>query len=154
MLKYYNFDIVFAEIPDEVTLAINITHCPNKCVGCHSPHLLEDIGNVLDEKELAALIKEYDYDITCVCFMGGDREPELVEQLAKFVRKNFPSLKTAWYSGRPTLPETIKIVNLDYIKLGPYEAAKGPLNKPTTNQRMFSIGENGVMTDITSKFWK
>ena len=29
MVRYHNFDIVFAEIPDETTLAINITNCPN-----------------------------------------------------------------------------------------------------------------------------
>ena len=35
MVRFYNFDIVFAEIPDEVTLAINITGCPYRCPGCH-----------------------------------------------------------------------------------------------------------------------
>ena len=39
MLKYYNYDIVFQEYPDEVTLAINLTMCPNRCVGCHSAYL-------------------------------------------------------------------------------------------------------------------
>ena len=38
MLKYANFDIVFQEVPDEVTLAINISNCPNQCVGCHSKY--------------------------------------------------------------------------------------------------------------------
>lgn len=42
MVRYHNFDIVFAEIPDETTLAINITNCPNRCPGCHSPHLQRD----------------------------------------------------------------------------------------------------------------
>ena len=53
MLRYYNFDIVFAEIPEEVTLAINITNCPNRCVGCHSPHLQQDIGENLTTEELS-----------------------------------------------------------------------------------------------------
>lgn len=154
MLKYYNFDIVFAEIPDEVTLAINITNCPNRCVGCHSPHLQEDIGIILDENELSKLIQEYNYDITCVCFMGGDREPNAVDKLATFTKKNFSNIKTAWYSGKPRLSETINLNNFDYIKLGPFQAENGPLNKPTTNQKLFSISENGNMTDITNKFWR
>ena len=37
MLKYAGYDIVFQEIPDEVTLAISLTNCPNRCPGCHSP---------------------------------------------------------------------------------------------------------------------
>ena len=42
VVRYYNFDIVFAEIPGETTLAINIANCPNRCPGCHSPHLQAD----------------------------------------------------------------------------------------------------------------
>ena len=52
MLKYVGYDIVFQEIPDQVTLAINLSLCPNHCVGCHSPYLRNDVGNVLDEKAL------------------------------------------------------------------------------------------------------
>ena len=47
MLKYYNYDIVFQEIPDEVTLAVNLTNCPHRCIGCHSPHLRHNIGEPL-----------------------------------------------------------------------------------------------------------
>ncbi len=47
MLKFYNYDVVCQEIPDEVTLAVNITGCPNRCEGCHSPWLWEDGGEVL-----------------------------------------------------------------------------------------------------------
>ncbi len=35
MLKYVNYDIVFQEFPDEVTLAINLSSCPNGSPGCH-----------------------------------------------------------------------------------------------------------------------
>ena len=48
MVRFYNYDIVFAEIPDEVSLALNITGCPNRCPGCHSTHLQQNIGDVLD----------------------------------------------------------------------------------------------------------
>lgn len=37
MVRYHNFDIVFAEIPDETTLAINITNCPNRCPAATAP---------------------------------------------------------------------------------------------------------------------
>ena len=55
MLKYYNYDIVFQEVPDEVTLAVNLSNCPNHCPGCHSPHLCKDIGNRLDEETISNL---------------------------------------------------------------------------------------------------
>ena len=38
------FDVVFQEIPGEVTLALNLSGCPNRCAGCHSPHLWEEVG--------------------------------------------------------------------------------------------------------------
>ena len=56
MVRYHNFDVVFAEIPGETTLALNITGCPNRCPGCHSPHLQADEGRVLDEAELLGLL--------------------------------------------------------------------------------------------------
>ena len=42
MLKYTTHDIVFQEFPDEVTLAVNLSRCPNACPGCHSAALQGD----------------------------------------------------------------------------------------------------------------
>jgi len=150
MLKYYNYDIVFQEIPDEVTLAVNITHCPHRCVGCHSPHLRENIGNVLDERTLDTLLDKYGRQITCVCFMGGDRLPKDVEALAQHLHKN-TKLKVAWYSGNTTLPHNLK--SFDYVKIGGYKAELGGLRSRTTNQRLYR-NDNGKTVDITSRFWK
>ena len=59
MLRYTDYDIVFQEIPDEVTLAINISNCPNRCKGCHSAYLMEDVGDLLTEESLSALLQKY-----------------------------------------------------------------------------------------------
>ena len=56
MIKYYNSMVVFEEIPNEITLAINITNCPCHCKGCHSKFLWEDIGTELTFEELDRLI--------------------------------------------------------------------------------------------------
>ena len=69
MVRYHNFDVVFAEIPGGTTLALNITGCPNRCPGCHSPHLQADEGRVLDEAELLGLLARYGRSVTCVAFM-------------------------------------------------------------------------------------
>lgn len=53
MVRYHNFDIVFAEIPCETTLAINITNCPNRCRGCHSLHLQADMGRCSTRRSCA-----------------------------------------------------------------------------------------------------
>lgn len=150
MVKYYNAMVVFEEIPDEITLAINITNCPCHCVGCHSKFLWEDIGIELTFEELERLIREND-GITCVCFMGGDANPSEINYLAEKLNGN--NLKIAWYSGRDEISGDIELKLFDYIKIGHYDERFGALNKETTNQHLYEISD-GKMTDITSKFWK
>lgn len=148
MLKCYSYDIVCQEIPDEITLAVNISCCPNRCPGCHSPWLWEDKGEVMDERMLEALIGRYASAVTCFCFMGGDAEPFEVERLARWIRNVFPHLRTAWYSGKEDIPEGFDISVLDFIKIGPYIAAKGGLKSPDTNQILYRIESDGTMIQI------
>jgi anaerobic ribonucleoside-triphosphate reductase activating protein len=154
MLRFINYDIVFQEIPGEVTLAINISNCPHRCKGCHSPYLWEDAGTLLDEQALSDLLKKYSDAITCICFMGGDAHPQQVANLAALSRvKTGGKIKTGWYSGRDTLPENSFVQYFDYIKLGAYVENLGGLDVATTNQRFYRI-ENGEMIDSTGSFWK
>jgi len=146
VIKCYNFDIVCQEIPDQITLALNISGCPVHCVGCHSPWLWRDEGVPLDENFLSLLIDKYSSGITCVCFMGGDQAPEQVDVLASYIRKNFPHLKTAWYSGRDEISSAINISNFDFIKVGPYIAEKGGLRSPETNQVFYVVNAGGALT--------
>ena len=149
MLKCYSYDIVCQEIPDEITLAVNISCCPNRCPGCHSPWLWEDSGELMTEDMLSALIDRYSSAITCFCFMGGDAMPYEVERLAKWIRIKYPEIKTAWYSGQENIPETFDIKTLDYIKLGPYIQSLGGLKSPTTNQALYKVSKDGKMNRIS-----
>jgi anaerobic ribonucleoside-triphosphate reductase activating protein len=154
MLKYVNFDIVFQEIPDEVTLAINLSNCPNGCPGCHSPFLQKDIGEPLTEEALTVLLRTYGRSVTCVCLMGGDASPDEIVRLAAFLQtQTIAPVKVGWYSGRQTLPPSFAPAHFHYVKLGPYIERLGPLKLKTTNQRLYRLDENGQMTDITSRFW-
>ena len=153
MLKYHNFDIVFQEIPDETTLAINITGCPYKCPGCHSPHLREDTGEPLTQEALLSILERYGEDITCICIMGGDARPLEVQALAGWIKRDL-HLRSAWYSGSETLLPGVDVLNFDYIKIGPYIEAAGGLKSPATNQRLYRVGEDGRLADITSLFQK
>lgn len=179
MLKVASYDIVFQEIPGEVTLALNLSNCPCHCPGCHSPHLAEDIGEPLDEALLDALIAQYAGLITCVAFMGGDADPAEVARLAEHVKNltaeggltaersysdnglsGVAGLKTAWYSGRQYTPNNLStLINpntprpFDYVKFGPYIESLGGLKSPTTNQRLYKrVGDD--WQDITSSFWR
>lgn len=158
MVKFFNYMVVFEEIPNEITLAINITNCPNRCVGCHSSFLQDDIGTELTEEVLDKIIKEND-GITCVCFMGGDREPQSISYLADYLKSKYENLKVGWYSGKDKISEEINLCNFDFIKIGHYDEKFGPLNKKTTNQRLYKIEhkieeESLILKDITQMFWR
>lgn len=171
MLKYVNTEITFLEVPDEITLCINISNCPCHCKGCHSSYLAEDIGNPLIEypkgysDDFIIYIDELiekSPGISCVSIMGGDSDPTLVNVLASYLKDFYPDLKVAWYSGRQELSKYINLKYFDFIKLGPYIEEYGPLNSKTTNQRMYKAvtdnyedGTSGYeLIDITNKFWK
>lgn len=156
MLKYVDSKVTFTEIPDEITLCINISNCPCHCEECHSSYLAEDIGKSLNLEALTNLI-DSNNGISCVCIMGGDANPSEVDDIAQDIKEYYPELKVAWYSGRQELSKEIELENFNYIKLGPYIKDKGPLNCRTTNQVMLEIDviQGKVFKkNITAKFWK
>lgn len=157
MLKYTDTAVTLREIPDEITLCINISNCPCQCKGCHSSYLAGDIGKLLTPKALHELITS-NKGITCVAFMGGDASPADLNILAQIVHAK--GLLSAWYSGRQELPGEIELKYFDYIKLGPYIEELGGLDNPNTNQRLYEVcrlsklPEEFLLKDITDKFWK
>lgn len=155
MIKYYNSMVVFKEIPNEITLAINITNCPCHCKGCHSRFLWDDVGELLTTDELDALIAKND-GITCVCFMGGDNSPISIDALAQYVHET-KNLKVGWYSGRDFISEEVDLHNFDFVKIGHYNEELGGLDKETTNQIFYKIcreGDKQWVEDDTHLFWK
>ena len=151
MLKYVNTMVTFSEVPDEISLCIEISNCPCHCIGCHSSYLAEDIGEILTLDKIYDLIDSNE-GITCICFMGGDSSPKEIDMFARCI-KDLYDIKVAWYSGRQELSKEIDLQNFDAIKLGGYNESLGPLNCPTTNQRFYKIEKNKLV-DITNLFWK
>ena len=133
-MKYTNSMVTFSEIPNEISLCVNISGCPIHCEGCHSKYLWEDIGKPLTIKAINTLIKKNE-GITCLCLMGGDQDEKKIVEICKHIKSNYfldnnPSdLKTAWYSGKHNFSPLIQanLQYFDYIKLGPYVETLGPL---------------------------
>lgn len=152
MIKFLreNSKIVFAEIPDEISLTFSITNCQNRCVGCHSAELRSNIGEELTYETMCDII-EKNRGISCVLIMGeGNNRDELIE-LCKAVKMKYKGIKFGIYSGRNEV-EDIYYKTFDYIKVGSYMKDRGPLNKETTNQRLYYV-DCGEIKDITYKFW-
>ena len=160
MLKYVNTMVTFSEVPDEISLCIEISNCHCHCKNCHSSYLAEDIGEELTLDKIYKLIDNNE-GITCICFMGGDSSPKEIDMFARCI-KDLYDIKVAWYSGRQELSKYINLKCFDFIKLGPYIEEFGPLNSKTTNQRFYQVikshyedGTSGYeLLDTTYKFWK
>lgn len=162
MIKYVNSAIVMQEVPNEITLAINLSLCPNRCKGCHSPELRKDIGEELTKERLDKLIQDSE-GITCICFMGGDNDKGTLHKLARYIKLHW-GLKVAWYSGQEAQDNVWGFGCFNYIKYGPYIKEKGPLNNKNTNQKMLmkkvipaieeELEAHWDVLDITHKFWK
>lgn len=150
MLRFSNYELTFAEVPDEVNLCISITNCQNKCEGCHSPFLRDDIGDVLNKETLSAIIKKHEGQFTCVCFLGEGNDKLALQGAITYVHGL--GYKTCLYSGRDSLV-FYEYEDLDYAKVGSYQQTLGPINKTSTNQRLYKKTHNG-WEDITFKFWK
>ena len=141
-LRYANTQVVFTEVPNEISLAINITGCTIHCKGWSNK------GKELTKDELLNLI-ENNKGITTVLFMGGDNFIKQLTERARSIKYHYPNLKVAWYSGRDDLEDSrgsrrcsrIKelMTYLDYVKVGPYIKKLGGLDSPNTNQRFYKI---------------
>ena len=151
MIKYSDSFVVFEEIPDKVSLALNITNCANTCPGCHSPELALDMGQELTENTIDRLINE-NAGANCFLFMGEGRDYKRLLELAMYIKEKYPYMAVGVYSGRDEVEDDYYKV-FDYVKVGPYKEDLGPLNKRTTNQRLYKMVD-GVKTDITERFWK
>ena len=143
-LKYISYAIVFQEVPNEITLAFNISGCPHHCKGCHSQYLWEYEGdNLLENME--NIIKQYNNYITCVCFMGGDQNMYELRLALKCCKRM--GYKTCIYSGLNDVRYFKSLFYLlDWIKIGKYEESMRCDNHveygvklATSNQHLYKI---------------
>lgn len=146
MVKSADNSIVFEEVPDRVTLAFSITNCQNRCKGCHSAHLRCDIGEILDEKVIDEKFSKTIKLCNCVLFLGEGNDKESLLKLNDYIKSKY-NIETAIYCGRDFVEDEL-FDHFDFVKVGSYKEEFGPLNKKTTNQRLYYH-----KNDITYKFW-
>lgn len=148
-MYYHDFQIVLQEVPGEVSLCFSISGCPLRCKGCHSPFLWkEGNGNLLNKNTYISLLNKYQAMASCVLFMGGEwHERELVEYLQIANHKNY---KTCLYTGEEQVSKSI-LKELYWIKTGKWEASKGGLNSPTTNQKFINLKTNSIQNHLFLK---
>ena len=164
-LYYYNPQVTFREVPDEISLTIPglcYQHCSQECNSkfCWVENWKEE------KKELTwPILNNLIYKnpgITCVTFMTS-LNFRAINELCILVQEVYPELKIALYIGQDLgfliHCQAFRDLNfdfLDYIKVGKFDKNFGPLDNPNTNQKFFKINHNvegkNEFEDITYKF--
>lgn len=161
MLKYYDYAVTFAEFPDCIALAVNISNCPGYCDGCSEPWLLKDIGTELTFEEIDKLIREHS-DCSLFGIMGGDRDHKDIIRIAQYVHSH-SNMKVGVYSGLDYIDLELASY-IDCYKIGRWIQPKGPEEKwhetnngvlqfPWSNQLYF-IKEGNKLVNATNLFRK
>ena len=149
--RYSHEQVVWLEVPNEVSLAYQISGCPLRCKGCHSADTWKlGVGQELSSEYLDSRLKQYQGLITCVLFLGGEWQVD--ELIARLVQVKQGGLKTCLYTGfeQEELAEDI-ISHLDYLKTGRWIAELGGLDSPTTNQRFIQLSTGAALTHLFRK---
>lgn len=136
-MNYLSRQIVFREIPNEVSMSYLITGCTFRCPGCHSADSWNaDGGKPLSLQILTTHLQKYKEWITCVLFMGGEwNETELI-QFCQLVHEH--KMKTALYTGAEKVSPQL-LASLDYLKTGSYVRDLGGLDNRQSNQKLVNV---------------
>ena len=146
-LRFTREEIVWQEVPNEVSLAFLLSGCPLRCVGCHSADSWKaGLGEALSVDYLRERLQRYAGLLTCVLFLGGEWHIRSLLQHLALAKQN--GLKTCLYTGLDLCEiDTLAYRNellplLDYLKTGRWQADLGGLGSATTNQKWWRI-QNG-----------
>ena len=138
-LRFETEEIVWQEVPGEVSLAFLCSGCPLRCQGCHSSSTWKaGRGTVLSEEYLCGRLKQYRGLISCVLFMGGEWHCELLAGMLRIAREE--GLNTCLYTGleREELPAAL-LPHITYLKTGRWLPERGGLSSPDTNQQFTDL---------------
>ena len=149
-MYYSSVEVVFQEVPGEISICFTITGCELFCKGCHSPNLWKKgSGQKLTDELYVKILEKYKEFATCVLFMGGEwYEEELCKKLKTAKEKGY---KTCLYTGLTNISSS-KIKNLlTWLKTGAWVQKLGGLESKTTNQQFIEVNTNNILNHLFQK---
>lgn len=150
-LRYRHEEVVWIEVPGEVSLAYQFTGCPLRCKGCHSADTWKiNSGQLLSLDYFKHRLQQYKQLISCVLFMGGEWLPE---QLLHYIQlAKAADLKTCLYTGleKEQVPPQL-LAQLDYLKTGPWIPELGGLDNPNSNQCFIDMQSGTLLNHLFHK---
>ena len=90
MLRFVREDVVWQEVPHEVSLAYTIAGCPLRCPGCHSADTWNARqGRALSPAYLQRRLGDYAGLLSCVLFFGGEWQTAALLECLRTARAAF-----------------------------------------------------------------
>lgn len=151
-MRYCGIDVTLSEVPNEISLTILMSGCPNGCPDCHSKLSWDkNYGKEINSDIMKNILSKYKDSVSCVVFLGGEWNKEFIN-LLNICKIN--NLKTCLYSGLDNIDLISKnIINkLDYIKIGSYNKKYGDLSNKNSNQKFYNL-KDGKLIDLTHLFY-
>lgn len=137
MLRFSIEQVVWQEVPGEVSLAYTITGCSLGCQGCHSSESWDaNKGTPLTDEHLEKRLNQYQGLISCVLFLGGEWHSAELQHKLQLIRRH--GLHTCLYTGLEDIDHSLK-AELTYLKTGRWLPERGGLDNPNTNQRLVDV---------------
>lgn len=142
-LRFTAEQVVWQEVPGEVSLAYSISGCQLRCPGCHSSDSWDaERGVPLTAGHLQDRIEHYLGMITCVVFFGGEWNSVALIPLLKLAKR--AGLHTCLYSGLEVIEPYVQR-ELTFLKTGPWIQKLGGLDSPLTNQKFIDLRTNRLL---------
>lgn len=142
-LRFTVEQIVWQEVPGEVSLAYTVSGCPLRCPSCHSSDSWDAArGTPLTTDYLNDRMEKYRGMITCVAFFGGEWNSAALIPLLRLV--NDVGLYTCLYSGLDHVAPYIQ-QELTFLKTGAWIQKLGGLDSPRTNQRFIDLRSHQLL---------
>lgn len=133
--------ITLNEVPDKVAFFIELGSCTQRCKGCHSKELWEEVK---EPTSLDTLLKEaekaIDKGANAIVLMGGTCNGLNIKELSTTLQALSDIAPTCLYSGSDDQKLNrflVENTDITWIKTGSYKEELGGLSSPTTNQRFY-----------------
>lgn len=133
--------ITLNEVPDKVAFFIELGSCTQRCKGCHSKELWEEVK---EPTSLDVLLKEaeeaIDKGADAIVLMGSTCNGLNIKELSIILQALSDIAPTCLYSGSDNQKLNFFLAentNITWIKTGSYKEELGGLSSPKTNQRFY-----------------
>ena len=133
--------ITLNEVPDKIAYFLELGSCTQRCKGCHSKELWEEVKSPMSlEDVLRGAENAIESGANAIVLMGGTCNKMSTPDLLKVLDGLSEIAPTCLYSGLDDEKTNTYIAEhsgITWLKTGSYKEELGGLSSPTTNQRFY-----------------